>query len=108
MAGPFDVFRYMSYMRSRWRWIAVSCTTATALAVGISLVLPREYTATARIVIEPPARTDLRAAVAVSPIWTVRRRYHGGGGRLGAGIRSRRTRLAAGWAGDRQHGRCWN
>jgi capsule polysaccharide export protein KpsE/RkpR len=33
------------------------------------MVLPREYTATARIVIEPPAGTDLRAAVAVSPIY---------------------------------------
>ena len=69
MAGAFDAFRYISYMRLRWRWIAVSCVTATALAVAVSLVLPREYTATARIVIEPPAGTDLRAAVAVSPIY---------------------------------------
>jgi capsule polysaccharide export protein KpsE/RkpR len=56
-------------MGARWRWIAVSCATATALAVAVSLTLPREYTATARIVIEPPAGTDLRAAVAVSPIY---------------------------------------
>jgi uncharacterized protein involved in exopolysaccharide biosynthesis len=69
MAGAFDAFRYMSYMRSRLRWIAVSCATATSLAVAVSLALPREYTATARIVIEPPAGTDLRAAVAVSPIY---------------------------------------
>jgi uncharacterized protein involved in exopolysaccharide biosynthesis len=69
MAGTLDAFRYISYMRSRWRWIAVSCGTATALAVAASLAMPREYTATARIVIEPPAGTDLRAAVAVSPIY---------------------------------------
>ena len=69
MAGALDAFRYMSYIRSRWRWIAVSCVTATSLAIAVSLVLPREYTATARIVIEPPAGTDLRAAVAVSPIY---------------------------------------
>jgi len=69
MAGAFDVFRYMSYMRSRWRWVAVSCATATVLAIAVSLAMPREYTATARIVIEPPAGTDLRAAVAVSPIY---------------------------------------
>jgi polysaccharide biosynthesis transport protein len=69
MAGAFDAFRYISYMRSRWRWIAVSCATATGLTIAVSLALPREYTATARIVIEPPAGTDLRAAVAVSPIY---------------------------------------
>ena len=69
MAGAFDAFRYISYMRLRWRWIAVSCLTATSLAIVVSLLLPREYTATARIVIEPPAGTDLRAAVAVSPIY---------------------------------------
>ena len=69
MAGAFEAFRYISYMRARWRWIAVSCATATLLAVAVSLILPREYTATARIVIEPPAGTDLRAAVAVSPIY---------------------------------------
>jgi capsular polysaccharide biosynthesis protein len=69
MTGGFDAFRYTSYMGSRWSWIAASCATATVLAVAVSLTLPREYTATARIVIEPPAGTDLRAAVAVSPIY---------------------------------------
>jgi capsular polysaccharide biosynthesis protein len=42
---------------------------AVALALAASLILTREYTATARIVIEPPAGTDLRAAMAVSPIY---------------------------------------
>ena len=31
--------------------------------------MERQFTATARIVIEPPAGTDLRAAMAVSPIY---------------------------------------
>lgn len=69
MAGSFDAFRYISYMRSRWRSIAISCGTATVLAIAVSALLPPEYMATARIVIEPPAGTDLRAAVAVSPIY---------------------------------------
>src|SRR5579883_3512291 len=69
MAGALEAFRYTSYLRARWRWIAASCATATFLAIAVSLILPREYTATARIVIEPPAGTDLRAAVAVSPIY---------------------------------------
>jgi uncharacterized protein involved in exopolysaccharide biosynthesis len=69
MAGPIDAFRYISYMRSRWRLIAASCGLAVVLAVAISLIQTREYTATARIVIEPPAGSDLRAAMAVSPIY---------------------------------------
>lgn len=69
MAESFDVFRYISYLRLRWRFIAVSAVTAVAIAAAVSFALPRQYTATARIVIEPPAGTDLRSAVAVSPIY---------------------------------------
>src|SRR3954452_19534945 len=69
MAESFDSFRYMSYLRNRWRWIAASCGTAVGIALVVSLLMPRQYTAAARIVIEPPAGTDLRAAVAVSPIY---------------------------------------
>src|SRR5437588_3753209 len=69
MTEPLDAFRYAGYMRARWRWIAGSCGIAAALALTISLLMPRQYTATARIVIEPPAGTDLRAAMAVSPIY---------------------------------------
>jgi uncharacterized protein involved in exopolysaccharide biosynthesis len=67
---PIDGFRYISYITSRWRWIALSCVIAVTLACVVSLLMPREYTATARIVIEPPAGTDVRAATtAVSPIY---------------------------------------
>ena len=69
MAESFDAFRYMSYLRTRWRSIAASCGTAVVLALIVSLLMPRQYTAAARIVIEPPAGTDMRAAVAVSPIY---------------------------------------
>lgn len=67
---PIDGFRYISYIASRWRWIALSCAIAVVIAFAVSLSMPREYTATARIVIEPPAGTDIRAAsTAVSPIY---------------------------------------
>jgi len=69
MAASFDAFRYMGYLQSRWRPIAISCGTAVAIAALVSAILPRQYTATARIVIEPPAGTDVRSAVAVSPIY---------------------------------------
>jgi uncharacterized protein involved in exopolysaccharide biosynthesis len=56
-------------MRSRWRLIAASCGIAAILAAAFSFLQTRQYTATARIVIEPPAGSDLRAAMAVSPIY---------------------------------------
>ena len=69
MPDSFDAFRYIGYMRSRWRWIAASCGIAVALALAVTLFQTRQYTATARIVIEPPAGSDLRSAMAVSPIY---------------------------------------
>jgi capsular polysaccharide biosynthesis protein len=69
MPDSLDAFRYMSYVRLRWRLVAASCATAVVLAGAVSLLLPREYTATARIVIEPPAGSDPRSAMAVSPIY---------------------------------------
>ena len=68
MSDSFDAFRYMGYLRSRWRWIASSACAAVVLATVVSLLLPNQYTATARLLIEPPAGTDLRSAMAVSPI----------------------------------------
>ena len=69
MAAPIDAFRYIGYMRSRWRLIAASCAIAVLLAAVFSIVQTRQYTAVARIVIEPPAGSDLRAAMAISPIY---------------------------------------
>jgi len=69
VTGSFDAFRYISYLRSRWRWIAASCVTATLIAAVVSALMTRQYTATARIVIEPPGGADVRATVAVSQIY---------------------------------------
>jgi uncharacterized protein involved in exopolysaccharide biosynthesis len=56
-------------LRSRWRAVAWTCGIAVAAALVVSLALPKKYTATARIVIEPPAGSDPRASTAVSPIY---------------------------------------
>lgn len=69
MAETFDAFRYISYLRARWQWIAASCAIALGLAFITSAIMPREYTATSRIVIESPAGMDPRSAIAVSPIY---------------------------------------
>jgi uncharacterized protein involved in exopolysaccharide biosynthesis len=69
MSESFDVLRYTSYIRSHWQWIAISCVVAVALALAVSLAMERQYTAVTQIVIEPPAGSDLRAAMTVSPIY---------------------------------------
>lgn len=69
MSEPFDAYRYIGYLRARWRWIAASAALAVALAFVAGSLMTPQYTATARIVIEPPAGADLRAAMAVSPIY---------------------------------------
>ena len=69
MKESFDSFRYISYLRPRWRQIAASAGIAMVLACGISLAMPARYTATARIVIQPPAGADVRTATEVSPIY---------------------------------------
>jgi uncharacterized protein involved in exopolysaccharide biosynthesis len=69
MSEEFDAYRYIGYLRARWRWVASSAALAAGLAALASLVMTPRYTATARLVIEPPAGADLRAAMAVSPIY---------------------------------------
>ena len=47
----------------------MACGVAAALALLSGLLMPAEYTATARIMIEPPAGTDSRVAMAISPVY---------------------------------------
>ena len=69
MPGTIDAFSYIGYVRGRWRLVAASCGIAVGLALGVSLLMPRQYTATAKIVIEPPAGSDPRGSIAVSPVY---------------------------------------
>lgn len=69
MAEPLDPYQFLSYLRDRWRVTAATCAIAAGLTLLVSLLWPKQYTATARILIEPPAGSDVRASVAVSPIY---------------------------------------
>jgi succinoglycan biosynthesis transport protein ExoP len=69
MRDSFDAFEYIDFLRGRWKFIAVVCGLGVALALIVSLLLPKRYTATASILIEPPSSSDPRAATAVSPIY---------------------------------------
>jgi polysaccharide biosynthesis transport protein len=62
-------FEYIDYLRARWKLIATACLCAVVLSFSVSMLLPKRYTATASIVIEPPAGNDVRTATAVSPIY---------------------------------------
>lgn len=64
-----SAFEYIDYVRLRWRLIAAACVSAIVLSLLVSLLLPKRYTATASIVIEPPAGNDVRTATAVSPVY---------------------------------------
>jgi uncharacterized protein involved in exopolysaccharide biosynthesis len=69
MNDSFDAIRYIGYLRGRWRTVAASAAIAVAIALGVSLTMAPQYTATARVVIEPPAGMDARSSMAVSPIY---------------------------------------
>ena len=65
----FDLQDYIDHVRARSRFIAIGCAAAAVLTVGITLFLPKQYTATTKLIIEPPAGSDPRASMAVSPIY---------------------------------------
>lgn len=69
MVESFDSVHYIGYLKRHWVQIAATAGIAVIAAFGISLLLPVRYTATARIVIQPPAGADVRTATAVSPIY---------------------------------------
>jgi uncharacterized protein involved in exopolysaccharide biosynthesis len=68
-ADNFDVIEFLGYARGRWRTALISSTVAVLLAAAATAMLPHRYTATASILIEPPAGNDPRGATAVSPIY---------------------------------------
>ena len=68
MPEPVEIFRYIRYLRLRWRWVAICCAVSVILAAAVTALQSRQYTATARILIDPPVGADLRSATAVSPV----------------------------------------
>jgi uncharacterized protein involved in exopolysaccharide biosynthesis len=69
MHDTFDVFEYCDFLRARWRFVAFACTIAIICAAAASLLLPKRYTSTATILIDPPADGDPRMATAVSTVY---------------------------------------
>ena len=65
----FDALEFASYARKRWMAIAIACAVALGLTLGVSLLLPKRYTATASLLIQAPGGNDPRASTAVSPVY---------------------------------------
>ena len=69
MYDSFDAFEYLDFLRARWKFPAFACGVAIVLALAAGLLLPKRYTATATILIDPPAGGDPRIATAVSTVY---------------------------------------
>ncbi len=69
MYDSFDAFEYIDYLRGRWRVVAVACGSALLISLSVSWLLPKRYTATASVVIEPPGDADVRSGTAVSSVY---------------------------------------
>src|SRR5580700_10856296 len=65
----FDPYEYVDYLRRRWPVMVIACASAVLLALVVSLLLPKQYTATASIIIEPPGGSDARITTAVSSMY---------------------------------------
>lgn len=69
MDPDFDMFEYLDWLRRAWRIPIAACSAAFLLSLSLSLLLPKRYTATASLVIEPPGGSEARLSTAVSPIY---------------------------------------
>jgi tyrosine-protein kinase Etk/Wzc len=69
MYDSFDVFEYVDFLRARWKFVGLACGFAIMAALATGFLLTKRYTATATILIDPPAGGDPRIAAAVSTVY---------------------------------------
>lgn len=65
----FEARQFLRFLRRHARFILVVAAAAALLAFAVSLILPKQYTAVARVLIDPPATTDPRTAVVMNPAY---------------------------------------
>src|SRR5581483_4909990 len=65
----FDAYQYLGHLRRRARFIGTVCAGAGLIALVGSLLVTKEFTATATLVIDPPAGNDPRTSITVSPVY---------------------------------------
>lgn len=68
MGDSFDLNEYIRYIRGRWLRCFLANAVAVLLTVAISFLMPKQYSSTARVLIEP-RWADGRATVSMSPAY---------------------------------------
>ena len=69
MADFFDPIEYLAYLRRNAKFAVIAICAAVGLTAAASLLLPKQYTAVATLVIEPPSGMDPRTATTVSAVY---------------------------------------
>jgi uncharacterized protein involved in exopolysaccharide biosynthesis len=69
LPNEFDAAGFGCQALGMWKPAAAAVAIAVVLSAGLSLLLPRRYTATASLMIELPAGSDPRAAASLSPVY---------------------------------------
>jgi uncharacterized protein involved in exopolysaccharide biosynthesis len=67
--APSDSRVAIWQLLSGWRIVAIACMLAVAASTVASLLMTPKYTATCRVLVDPPAGSDPRVSTAVSPIY---------------------------------------
>jgi capsular polysaccharide biosynthesis protein len=65
----FDPFEYLLYLRERWRFAVLTVAGAMLLTAIACFLMTPVYTATARLIIDPPAGPDPRTSTAMNAIY---------------------------------------
>lgn len=69
MEATISSGEWFAYAASRWRFVLAAVAGAILITFVISELMPRRYTATATLIIDPPPGSDPRAGVAVNPTY---------------------------------------
>jgi uncharacterized protein involved in exopolysaccharide biosynthesis len=67
--GDLELWALTSYIGARWRVFVVAFGIAIPLVLMVSLLMPKKYSATSSLLIDPPAGNDPRGSTAISPIY---------------------------------------
>jgi uncharacterized protein involved in exopolysaccharide biosynthesis len=65
----FEPAEFALWCGARWRFCALAVAVATVVTLAVSVVQPRQFTATATILIGAPAGNDPRAATAMNAVY---------------------------------------
>jgi uncharacterized protein involved in exopolysaccharide biosynthesis len=63
------IWDYLGVIAARWRFLTAVVAATVLLTLVVTRFLPRKYTTTSTIIIDPPATNDTRTATALNPTY---------------------------------------